>query len=75
MIKLNYMNNVTRDSKIISEDETVRSVLDSIGFDYSRGVTSLNGSALSDENLDQTFAALGVTDMAFVTNVAKAANA
>ncbi len=75
MIKLVYMNNVTRDSKIVSEDEVVKDVLDSIGFDYSRGITSLNGSAMTPESLGKTFGELNTGDTAFVTNVAKAANA
>lgn len=75
MIKLQYSNNVVRETKIVSEDDIISAVLDDVGFDYSRGVTSLNGVALTADELNQTFAEMGCVERAFITNVEKLANA
>lgn len=40
---------------------TPRSLFDKLGVNYSRGITSLNGTILSPDKLDMTFSELGIS--------------
>lgn len=75
MIKVTIGNNVKRKVMVIDENTTLRAALYEAEVDYSRGTTNLSGTVLSQDDLDKTFADFGITDMCFLTNVAKADNA
>ena len=75
MIKVVVGNNVKRSTTIVDPTATLRSVLQDAGIDTSRGLTTLDGAALHAEDLDKTFADYGVTDRAYLLNVAKLDNA
>lgn len=75
MIKVFVGNNVKRDSKIVLPNTTLRAVLEQAGIDYTRGITTLDGSSLNPGDLDKTFAQLGIGKMCYLLNVVKADNA
>jgi len=75
MISVKVGNNLTRTTKIVDPNTTLRSVLDDAGINYTVGMMNLNGTPLDPEDLDKTFADFGVTDKCFLTNVIKADNA
>lgn len=75
MIKVTVGNTVKRETVIIDEHTTIREALEEAGVDYSIGMTNLSGTVLRYDDLDKTFADFGMTDMCFLTNVAKADNA
>ena len=75
MVQVVVGNNVKRETVIVDETSTLRSVLDKYGIDYSRGVMHLDGASLHPGDMDKTFKSLGVTEKCFLTNVVKADNA
>lgn len=75
MIKVTVGNNVKRQAVIIEDTTTLRTVLEDVGIDYTRGVMHLDGSSLQPGDLDKTFADFGITDKCFLLNVVKADNA
>lgn len=75
MIKVTVGNNVKRQAVIIENTTTLRTVLEDVGIDYTRGVMHLDGSSLQPGDLDKTFADFGITDKCFLLNVVKADNA
>jgi len=75
MIKVVVGNNVKRESVIVDERTTLRSVLEDAGIDYTRGVMHLDGSSLQPGDLDKSFGSLGITEKCFLLNVVKADNA
>lgn len=72
MIKVVVGNNVKRESVIVNEDTTLRTVLEDAGVDYTRGVMHLDGSSLAPGDLDKTFTAMGITEKCYLLNVVKA---
>lgn len=72
MVKIIVGNNVKRETVIVSEDTTMKSVLENQGIDYTRGTMHLDGAPLQPGDLNKTFAQMGVTDRAFLLNVVKA---
>ncbi len=75
MIKVTVGNNVKRQAIIVEESTTLRTVLEEVGIDYTRGVMHLDGSSLQAGDLDKTFADFGIADKCFLLNVVKADNA
>lgn len=80
MIKVTIGNNVKRESVIIDENETLRSVLEDNGIDYTMGTMNLDGCSLKAGELNQTFKELGYDgtpghDKCYLLNVVKADNA
>lgn len=75
MLKVVVGNNVKRETAIVDSTVTLRSVLESKGIDYTRGVMHLDGSSLQPGDLDKTFAQFGITEKCFLLNVVKADNA
>lgn len=75
MIKVVVGNNVKRETVIVNEDTTLRTVLENAGVDYTRGVMHLDGSSLAPGDLDKTFTAMGITEKCYLLNVVKADNA
>lgn len=75
MVKVTIGNNVKRETKIFEETTTLRTALEEVGIDYTRGVMNLDGSTLQPGDLNKTFADFGVTEKCFLLNVVKADNA
>ena len=75
MIKVTTSNNVTRNTVIVSENTTLRKVLEDAGINYNRGVTSIDGTSLRDDQLDMTFADFNISDRCYLMNAAKVDNA
>lgn len=75
MIKVTIGNNVKRESVIIDENTTLRTVLEDSGIDYTRGIMHLDGASLAPGDLDRTFESFGVTEKCYLLNVVKADNA
>ena len=72
MINVIVGNNVKREQRIVSSDTTLRSVLEDVGIDYTRGTMNLDGSSLQPGDLDKTFAQHGITEKCYLLNVVKA---
>ncbi len=68
-------NNMGRNIVIVSEDATLRQVLEENNIDYTVGMTSLDGATLRAGDLDKTFADFGITEKCYLLNVVKADNA
>ena len=75
MIKVTVGNNVKRESVIVDENTTLRTVLEDNGIDYTSGTMHLDGSSLKPVEIDKTFADLGITEKCYLLNVVKADNA
>lgn len=75
MIKVVVGNNVKRETVIVDESTTLRTVLEDANVDYTRGVMHLDGSSLNPGDLDKAFASLGITEKCYLLNVVKADNA
>lgn len=76
MIKVSVISNAVRNSDMFDPATTTpRAVLEHFGVDYTRGVTSLDGSPLGPGDMDKTFAQIGITEKCHLTNVVKADNA
>lgn len=75
MIKVTVGNNVKRESIIVDENTTLRTVLEDNGIDYTSGTMHLDGSSLKPGEIDKTFADLGITEKCYLLNVVKADNA
>lgn len=75
MIKVTVGNNVKRESVIVDENTTLRTVLEDNGIDYTSGTMHLDGSSLKPGEIDKTFTDLGITEKCYLLNVVKADNA
>lgn len=75
MLKITCGDNMHRETKMVNSETTLRSVLESCRVDYTKGITSLDGSPLTAGDLDKTFAQFNITEKAFLLNVVKADNA
>lgn len=75
MIKVTVGNNVKRESVIVDENTTLRTVLEDNGIDYTSGTMHLDGSSLKPGEIDKTFAELGISEKCYLLNVVKADNA
>ena len=75
MIKVTVGNNVKRNSVIVDEAVTLRSVLEENDIDYTRGTMHLDGSTLQPGDMDKSFEEMGIKDKCFLLNVVRADNA
>ena len=75
MIQITMITNNPKKVITVSEDATIREVLDENHVNYAVGVTSLDGIALRPGDMDKTFAEHGITDACFLSCVFKADNA
>lgn len=75
MIKVVIGNNVDRKTVFATSEDTLRSVLESNGMDYTRGAMHLDGASLSPGDLDKTFGQFGITEKCFLLQVVKTDNA
>lgn len=75
MIKVTVSNNVKRETVFVSDDTTLRSVLENAQIDYTRGMTNLDGSPLQAGDLDKTFADFHIAEKCFLSAIVKTDNA
>lgn len=75
MLKVVVGNNVKRETVIVDSSVTLRSVLEDVGIDYTRGTMHLDGSTLQPGDLDKTFEEFGIAERCYLLNVVKADNA
>lgn len=75
MIQVTVGNNVKREKVIVEASTTLRTALEDVGVDYTRGVMHLDGSSLSPGDLDKSFADFNIAEKCFLLNVVKADNA
>lgn len=75
MVRCVIGNNAHREPKFFDKNTTIRSALEQINIDYSRGMTSLDGCTLNPSDFDKTFEDFGITESCYLLNVAKTDNA
>lgn len=75
MIKVNVKTNSIREPKIVSENTTVREVLESLDIDYDSVMFNIDGYGLRPGDMDKTFADFGITDHCYLSGVVKQDNA
>lgn len=75
MVKVYVGNNLNRRAVMVSEETTLRKVLEDNNIDYSIGMTSLDGGTLQPGDLDKSFKDFGITETCYLMNTAKAVNA
>lgn len=75
MIRVTVGTNVKRESVIVNDNTTLRSVLEQQGVDYTRGNLTLDGATLQPGALDKTFADFGISEKCFLFQIVKADNA
>ena len=75
MIKVTVGNNVKRESVIVEETTTLRTVLEDANIDYTVGVMNLDGATLSPGDLDKSFADFGIKERCYLISVQKLDNA
>lgn len=75
MVKITVGNNVQRSTVIVPSTQTLRKTLEDAGVDYTKGMTTLDGSTLGAGELDKSFGDMGIKEKAFLLNVVKADNA
>ena len=75
MVKITVGNNVQRNTVIVPSTQTLRKTLEDAGVDYTKGMTTLDGSTLGTGELDKSFGEMGIKEKAFLLNVVKADNA
>lgn len=75
MLKITVGTNTNRKTVMVSEDTTLRQVLEDNDINYSAGQTSLDGCVLQPGDMDKTFSAMGVTGNAYLVCVQKMDNA
>jgi hypothetical protein len=74
-IKLTVGNNVKRNTVMVDDSVTLRTVLEEQGIDYTRGGMHLDGASLQPGDLDKSFADFGISSSCFLLNVTKTDNA
>lgn len=75
MLKITVGTNTNRKTVMVTEDTTLRQCLEENDINYSTGQTSLDGCVLQPGDMDKTFAAMNVTEKAYLVTVAKMENA
>ena len=75
MLKITVGTNTNRKTVMVSEDTTLRQVLEDNDVNYSVGQTSLDGCVLQPGDMDKTFADMGVKERCFLVSVSKMDNA
>lgn len=75
MIKVICGNNIKRETVIVEKSESLRNVLENVGIDYTRGLTTLDGAPMQPGDLDKTFDDFGIADRCYLLSVVKADNA
>lgn len=75
MIQVTVASTTNRNTVILPATTTLRAAFEQQGIDYSRGITTLDGSPIAAGGLDKSFADYGITDRCTLVNIVKADNA
>ena len=75
MVRVTIGNNLERKEEVFTRETTLREALDTTGLNYKIGIINLNGSSLSDKDLDKTFEDFGIEDYCYLLSVVKVDNA
>lgn len=75
MLKITVGTNTNRKTVMVTEDITLRQCLEENDINYATGQTSLDGCVLQPGDMDKTFAAMHVTEKAYLVCVQKMDNA
>ena len=75
MIRVTVGNNLKKETVIIDENTTLKTVLEDAGIDYTTGTMHLDGAPLMAGELNKTFADFNIDEKCFLLNVVKADNA
>lgn len=75
MIRVTVGNNMSRKNVIVSEDTTIRQILEDNGIDYSRTAMCLDGATLVAGDMDKAIGDFGITERCFLLGVQKTDNA
>lgn len=75
MLKITVGTNTNRKTVMVTEDTTLRQCLEENDINYATGQTSLDGCVLQPGDMDKTFAAMHVTENAYLVCVQKMDNA
>ena len=75
MIRVTVGSTLSRNTVMVNEETTIRTILEENSIDYSRGMTTLDGSPLQAGQMDKTLPELGITERCILMNVVKADNA
>ena len=75
MLKITVGTNTNRKTVMVTEDTTLRQCLEENDINYATGQTSLDGCVLQPGDMDKTFAAMNVTEKAYLVCVQKMDNA
>lgn len=75
MLKITVGTNTNRKTVMVTEDTTLRQCLEENSINYATGQTSLDGCVLQPGDMDKTFAAMHVTEKAYLVCVQKMDNA
>lgn len=71
MIKVVVGTNTKRTSVMVNPQDTIKSVLEDQGIDYSVGNIHLDGLTVSGGDLNKSFAEHGVTESCYLISVIK----
>lgn len=75
MLTVTIGNNLKRDKYMLDKTTTLREALEMAEVDYTRGITTIDGSPLQPGDLDKTFDDFGFKEKCWLLNVVKADNA
>lgn len=75
MINVTLITNGSRDNVLVSENKTLREVLEENDINYAVGQTAIDGCPINAGDMDSSFADLGVTEKCYLSVVVKAMNA
>lgn len=75
MINVTIITNAGQSKVMVSEDATIREILEENNVNYATGVTSIDGCPLHSGDMDKTFADMGVEARCYLSCVVKADSA
>lgn len=75
MINVTIITNAGQNKTMVSEDATIREILEENNVNYAVGVTSIDGCPLHSGDMDKTFAEMGVESRCYLSCVVKADSA
>ena len=75
MVKITIGTNTRRETVIVEETRTLKSVLEENNIPYGTATVCLDGAPLQPGELNKTFTDFGVTESAYLLAVVKADNA
>ena len=75
MITITYGDNLNRNVAFADANQTIRDFIAANNFDVGTRSITLQGVTLTDADLDQTFAAKGITERASLLAIARKDNA